>query len=257
MEPTKANLKYAERLRSSILLEIAQGTFDPAKYFKTSPEHSLPTVSDALDKWIAGMERTTAVSTLRDYRSSIKVHLKPAFGHLTLDQVLPSTVREWIGTLKKITNKRINNVLVPLRGIFSDAYHDGLIDRNPMDRIKNLPLETKEPDPFTPEEVGLILASCSGPLRNLIQFAFWTGLRTSELIGLGWGDVDKKRGSIFVRRAVVRNVTKETKTKAGMREVKLLDGALEALNAQREFSAFPVAGSSQIPLLASHGMMIR
>ena len=53
-----------------------------------------------------------------------------------------------------------------------------------MDRIKNLPLETLEPDPFTPEEVGLILHTAEGTFRNLIQFAFWTGLRTSELIAL-------------------------------------------------------------------------
>jgi integrase len=26
--------------------------------------------------------------------------------------------------------------------------------------------------------------------KNLIQFAFWTGLRTSELIALRWQDVD-------------------------------------------------------------------
>ncbi len=130
-------------------------------------------------------------------------------------------------------------MLVPLTGGLADAFHDGIIDRNPMERVKNLPLETREPDPFTPEEVVLIVKMAEGPFRNLVQFAFWTGLRTSELIGLEWGDVDWKRGAIFVSRAIVRNVVKETKTKAGMREVKLLEPAREALEAQKEHSLLP------------------
>ena len=236
MEPTKGNLKYAERLRASILLEIAQGTFDPEKYFDTGEEKSLPTVEEALTSWLASHKRTTAASTLRDYRSAATFHLIPRFGHLTLDAVTPSLVRAWIASLTDISNKRVNNILVPLRGIFADAFHDGVIDRNPMDRIKNLSLDTREPDPFSPEEVAAILEKAEGPLRHLVQFAFWTGLRTSELIALEWGDVDWGRGSIFVRRAIVRKVTKDTKTKAGHREVKLLAPAIEALNAQKEHS---------------------
>ncbi len=239
MEPTKANLKYAERLRSTILLEIAQGTFDPSKYFRTGQETKIPTVREALESWLVSIEKQTASSTLRDYKSAVRYHLIPAFGDLPLDKLSAQAVRTWMAGLKEITHKRINNILVPLRGALGDAFHDGVIDRNPMDRIKNLPLETREPDPFTPEEVGLILHTAEGTFRNLIQFAFWTGLRTSELIALEWGDVDWKRGSVFVRRAIVRNVVKETKTKAGMREVKLLDPAREAVEAQKEHSLLP------------------
>ena len=241
MEPTKANLKYAERLRSSILLEIAQGTFSPAKYFRTGDETATPTVRVALEGWLLSMEKQVAVSTLRDYKSAVSFHLIPAFGDLPIDKIPAQTIRAWISGLKDVSRKRINNVLVPLRGALGDAFHDGQIDRNPMDRIKNLPLDTREPDPFSPEEVGLILKEAEGPLRNFLQFAFWSGLRTSELIALEWGDVDWKRGSFFVRRAIVRGVKKETKTKAGMREVKLLDPAKEALEAQKEYSLLPGA----------------
>ncbi len=37
--------------------------------------------------------------------------------------------------------------------------------------------------------------------RNLFQFAFWTGLRTSELVALNREDIDWKRGVISVRHA--------------------------------------------------------
>ena len=235
LEPTKQNLKYAERLRSTILLEIAQGTFDPSKYFrKNEDKDESVLISVALTGWLDAVERTLSVSTFRGYSSAVNHRLIPAFGHLKMTDLTTQTIRQWIGTLTDITNKRINNLLTPLRAIFADAYQDGQIDRNPLDRIKNLPLATKEPEPFTPDEIVRILDAADPISRNLFQFAFWSGLRTSELIGLEWGDVDFEKGFVSVRRAVLRGHVKETKTQSGHRDIILLIPAKEALDRQKE-----------------------
>ena len=235
MEPTKGNLKYAERLRSTILLEIAQGTFSPEKYFDLGgAKKALPTVASLLDAWLSSVRRTLSPSTLRGYESAIKVHLLPAFGPLPIDELSTQTIRTWVGTLTGISNKRINNVLIPLRAVCADAFQDGLIDRDPTERIRNLPLASRDPDPFSLGEMTRILDACDGPLRNLLQFAFWSGLRTSEYIGLEWGDVDFERGIVSVRRAVLLGKTKEPKTASGRRDVVLLDAARSALLAQKE-----------------------
>jgi integrase len=63
----------------------------------------------------------------------------------------------------------------------------------------------------------------------LIQFAFWSGLRTSELIALRWQDVDLDHNRIFIRQAKVRGHIKGTKTSAGSREVSLQPQAKKAL----------------------------
>ncbi|AKS22818.1 MAG: hypothetical protein C75L2_00020097 [Leptospirillum sp. Group II 'C75'] len=237
LEPTKQNLKYAERLRSSILLEIAQGTFDPSKYFRKKEDTDDGVlVSVALSGWLEAVERTLSVSTFRGYRSAVHHRLLPAFGHVKMKDLTTQAVRKWIGSLTDISNKRINNLLTPLRAIFADAYQDGQINRNPLDRIRNLPLATKEPEPFTPEEISRILAAADPISRNLFQFAFWSGLRTSELIGLEWGDVDFKKGFVSVRRAVLRGHVKETKTKSGHRDIVLLIPAREALERQMEYT---------------------
>ena len=68
-------------------------------------------------------------------------------------------------------------------------------------------------DPFSPDEINAILGAADGPIRNLLQFAFWTGLRTSELIALRWEDVDGD--AIHVQRAKVRGKLKSPKTEAG------------------------------------------
>src|SRR5262249_38945934 len=94
-------------------------------------------------------------------------------------------------------------------------------------------------DPFSIEEQFAILNAMDGQNRNMIQFAFWSGLRTSELCGLDWNDIDWIRGTVHVRFVLTRGLTEpeqDTKTEAGEREVKLLPPALEALQAQKTFT---------------------
>lgn len=116
------------------------------------------------------------------------------------------------------------------------AFLDGVIDRDPTARIRNLSVRQEEPNPFSPSEITAILEAAEPQERNLFQFAFTTGLRTGELIALEWADIDWKRGVVCVRRASVRKRTKAPKTKAGEREVKLLPPAIEALQSQRQYS---------------------
>ena len=241
LEPTKANMLHAERLYSAIQHEISIGTFDFAKHFPNSKKSIVQnytnnkTISQALDDYMRSARRSLERSTIRGYNSAIEFHLKPHFGHIKLSDLTASMVKSWIGGLT-ISSKRINNVLIPLRNVFSDAYADELIDRNPMLRVKNLSIVTEEPKPFTQAESNAILKELPIQGKNLIQFALWTGLRTSELIALEWGDIDFNAGLVRVRRAIVNKQSKQPKTKAGERDVKIFPPSLEALLNQKQFT---------------------
>jgi integrase len=144
-------------------------------------------------------------------------------------------IKEWLNNLPR-ANKRKSNVLTPLRQMYDEMYHDEIIDKNPLERVKNLPTQSREPKPFTQEEVAKILNELTGQEKNLIQFAFWSGLRTSELIALRWQDVDLEQNRIFVKIACVRGQLKDTKTKSGKREVTLQPQAREALLNQQTYT---------------------
>ena len=239
--PTLKSIEFAKAQRRAILKAIERGTFVYAEWFPDSPKVALfdgkartdPTIGDRLDQWLKAKRRDVTPAVLNGYRKSIRYHLKPNFGNLSLGELTPSIVKVWIGELT-VTNKTVNNVLVPLRGAMALAFDDELIDKDPMARVKGLAVEQDEPNPFTPDEMRKILAELKGQTANFFQVAFWTGLRTSALIALEWGDIDEN--VIRVKRARVGGEIKKPKTKAGTRDVKLLPPAIEALQDQRAFT---------------------
>lgn len=243
MPPTKTAIRELGRQRQAILFEIKTGQFDYLKHFphskrakelrKTSANHY--TIAEGLQDWLKRARPRCQVSTYRDYYSAVYHHLIPIFGMSTVGELTVLQIKNWLAELD-CSNKRKNNILIPLRQLFADLYADEIIDRNPLDRIKNLPIDTREPEPFSQNEIARILEQLDGQERNLIQFAFWSGLRTSELIALRWQDVDMHKLCIHVRNAKVRGVYKQTKTVAGMRTVNLQPQALEALKRQLTYT---------------------
>ncbi len=245
LKPTSTNLIKAERHRSAILHAIENDTFDYAVTFPESKniakfhEHKGLTVKSYLEEWLKEKEPTIKTSTFRDYRKTINI-LNTQFGHILLHELKRKHVYEWSKSLT-CTNKRISNLTSPLRTALDDAVQNELIDTNPISgwHYKKVePPKKADIDPFTREEQELIIDALTGQGRNLIQFAFWTGLRTSELIALEWSDIDWVRGTVFVQRALTQAASKaeKTKTSSGEREVKLLAPAIEALNNQKQYT---------------------
>lgn len=242
--PTKAAQKELVLKRQAILYEISTGTFDYCKHFphskkarefrKTRPDQY--TIGEALKNWLQRNQSKCQPSTIRDYNSAIYHHLIPTFGEMAISELTAIMVKAFLADLP-CSNKRKSNILIPLRRVFDELYHDEIIDKHPLERVKNHPTSTREPEPFNADEMSRILQELSGQERNLIQFAFYSGLRTSELIALRWQDVDLDKNCIYVRSARVRGHLKCTKTKSGKREVTLQPQAREALISQQSLTS--------------------
>lgn len=247
LEPTKSNLAYARRLKGEIENAIGRGTFDYARFFPDSPravkfalrQGDLVNVATVLRDHIVGAKAELQRSTWLDYRNSVENILIPAFGHLKLNELSKARIKAWAGTLT-VSRKRLYNVLAPLRSALAD---NDLIDHNPLKEwtpgIKGKVQDSKaEPDPFKLDEIKALLNACIyEPMRNLIQFGCWTGLRIEELIEVRWTDVAWETPEIKILRARCRGEVKPPKTERGKRRVKLLSPALEALTTQRQHTA--------------------
>jgi len=245
LKPTAPNLAKAERHRAAVLHAIANDTFDYEVTFPGSKniakftDKPQLTVEKYLNEWLAGKQPQIKSSTYNDYVKTIRI-INEQFGAMQLVELKRKPIAEWASSLG-CSNKRISNLISPLRAALTDAVHHELIDINPIagwTYKKTMPPKSSDVEPFTKDEQELILANLVGQGKNIIQFAFWTGLRTSELIELEWGDIDWVRGIVRVERAKTQyaNQAETTKTKSGERDVKLLPPALAALTAQKAFT---------------------
>ena len=127
--------------------------------------------------------------------------------------------------------------------MFSDAVENDVIPKNPVTKtVKyNIGKEPKKVRALSIDEQKKFLEvtkNCS----NYNQFAFLlqTGLRTGELIGLKWSDIDFEKRVIHIQRSMEYRYSVgewrigEPKSKSGYRDVPLTEEAIAILKNQKE-----------------------
>lgn len=242
LKPTAANIKATERMMARVHQEIDLGIFDYERTFPKSGSVASRQISGGFTTFARQWLETLTIekSTMTDYVSAINKVWSPAFGERQLKSIKPSEIRRIIADrAKRVSGKTINNNMIPLRGLFELAVDDDLIERSPMERIKNVRHQKREPDPFDREETERILAHMRDhydeQVWNWYEFAFGTGMRPSEQIVVQWRDVDWKRQSIRIERARVRAVEKSTKTRI-VRDIDLTSRMMAVLQRQKAHS---------------------
>ncbi|MCR1809973.1 tyrosine-type recombinase/integrase [Sulfurospirillum sp. hDNRA2] len=158
------------------------------------------------------------------------------FGDMALEDIKPSTIQAWQDTyLKTLAPKTVKEYRSTLSVILKFAYNDDLIRKNPLSPVKSPKLPRRVVDIFSNEERDLLLEHSNGQLHNLIQFAFYSGLRAGEIIGLKWENVDLYLNKINVCMRV-RKGTIDLPKGDKIRLIDLLPQAKEALLVQRQLT---------------------
>lgn len=243
MRPTAANLKWATRLAEEIKRKIKYGEFVMSEYFPDDGDGGPTTVEKALDTWLSAQR--VAESTKDGYKSAVNfwkhasyhdTDLKLAMGLVPVRQLKLSHILNALARRPELSGKTINNYKSVLNGALELAVKDHVLHENAVKEVPSAKWQKDPPDPFTPEERDKIIAEADrkhpGQVANLIRFWMWTGLRTSELIGLRWANVDLAGGSVLIREAKVKKKMKATKTNVA-RTLRLNSQALAAITAQK------------------------
>lgn len=246
---SKANENYCVRLRGEIIRKIEVGDFRYVDYFPDSPRAALfghapargkTLLKARLEAYRDRTEKTLERSTWLCYRRDIDNVLVPKWGDTDIRHLTRGDLRDWIGTLT-VGLKRIQNLVLPLRNVLSEAVEDQVIPASPLEGLKLRRLVSPEqrdsdyePNPYTQAELATLLARLDGIERWTFQLWAYTGLRTSELVGLRWARVDLEARALTVQEVTTVGRDKaRTKTKSGMRTIPLLPAALEAVQGMR------------------------
>ena len=261
MKHTKSNIAFATRLYGEVVNSIARGSFRYKDFFPDSkavkatrkpppqkPSRAAPrrvTVGQLLDDYLGIAERNLALSSYNNYQQVARTHLYPRWKDVPAASVTSRELRTWIMSLTA-KRKTIQLILTPMRNAIELGVTEDLLEANPFDSIKLSKLLPREQrtssfraDPFDIDEIECILLSCNREEdRNMLQFAFCTGMRPSEYIALQWSAVRRERHHVAVEGAYVDGEAKSTaKTPAGMRHIDLRLGALAALNGQLPYTS--------------------
>ena len=248
MLPTPANLKYAHNVAAEIREKVRHGAFVLAEYFPDACDTVVVagTVSEQVDAWL-DTQRIEA-STRAGYESAAKFWKHAAsdkkltpVGSRPLRALLTGHLLYALATRPDLSGKTINNYVSVLRESLALAVVDKMLASNPANDIPRAKFQKPPPDPFSREEADRIVTAMStrfpAQVANLVATWFWTGLRTSEVVGLRWSNVNLQSASLSVTEAQVRGVRKSTTKTNAERTVKLNGVALAALKRQAALTA--------------------
>jgi integrase/recombinase XerC len=167
------------------------------------------TISDFLE--YVGKERRLSPHTVLAYSNDLaqfEYHMVNHLGIVSITQIDHHDIRTWIISFledEKILPRSVNRKLSCLRSFYKHMMRNGIVTRNPMERIsslktkKSLPLflEQRQMDQLL-DDVAFGDGFAGIRDRLIIELLYNTGMRRAELIGLRTSDVDFYNSQIKV-----------------------------------------------------------
>jgi len=228
----KAAREAARKIQAR--LTLGKGAF-PEKNAKPPA----PTLQQYFKSFEKSYRATLKPTTWSSYELSMRVHVLPKFGQLCLDDLTRVKMKEFVAELveKGLARDSIRLILAALGIIYNQAIEDKVVSENPAKSLgtfyRQAPVKHEEITPLTEEESLLFLGTTlkhEPKQYPLFLCALHTGMRSGEVAGLQWPDIDWHGKFVEVRRQVVRGQVTSLKTKKGRRRVDLSDDLLEALS---------------------------
>ncbi len=239
--------KEADAEETKIRYEVSHGTHPP--------DSASVTVAVAAEKWIKGREIDDVErSTLAQYRQHIDLHINPLVGTVKLSKLTKPRANQFKETLLETRSRAMaGKALQSFRSIIADAQDRGLVAQN-VARGVTIKKRNRDKEPVIPPtkaDIRTILLSVSDRWRPLIVTAIFTGMRSSELRGLTWADVDFDKRVIRVRqRADKYNVLGPPKSKTSRRELPMTPMVVNTL---REWQLACPKGEANLVFPTSRG----
>ena len=193
-----------------------------------------------LEEWVEryrGQGRRGFREDTRDeYRRLIRLYARPYFsGRLKLTELTTYQLTRFLDWLadeeeqgKRLSDRTIANIAIPIRAALATAKREGLIRHNPAQGLalpqrERLEAESEEIKVFSREQLSAILATAPERHRPLFELLASCGLRISEALALQrlHLQLDTEEPEVCVRRAIVRERIEPPKSRHGRREVRL------------------------------------
>ena len=229
------------------------------KYFKTLPEArnwlaeakyadthenifiaTETTVDEFFEFWIENIVGDLAPNTLRNYKERYMANIRPVIGRMTLANVKPMHCKKVLILMESAgyAGATVRQTYITMGTILKSAKENDLILKHPMDGVRfTKPLRATDDIRFLNREEQKLFLETAKPSHNYNQYALIleTGLRTGELVGLTWDDIDWKTKNLTVSKTLEFRYANKIwragppKTQQSYRTIPLTDKAYKIL----------------------------
>ena len=202
------------------------------------------TVNDWYEFWIHHIKaKTVKPNTLRNYKERYEKNIKKKLGKMLINDVRPYHCQLVLNAMAEdYAGSTIHQTLLALYCLFQDAVENGIVLSNPVKKTVKIPKPiVKRTRVLTVEEQRLFMEAAKDT-RNYPQYFFvlQTGVRTGEMIGLKWEDLDFENDLIHIRRTMEYRYSVgewrigTPKTKKSVREIPMTQPCKDLLLEIRE-----------------------
>ena len=122
--------RAAENFLAAITVDMNKGEYVPPQAGKTL-------VRGLGEQWVTSHRNTWAESHWRAVESAWRLHVEPRWGGRRLNEIKPSGVQAWSDELAaSYSHTTVGRCVGILSGICATAVGDGLMARNPCERVR-------------------------------------------------------------------------------------------------------------------------
>lgn len=279
LEDSPANRKRLMKLAKRIEVAIKAGTFSESQFF-SSDDKKISSVmfssGDVAHHKFRHSNRPICTDTIRSFFNQWREEMSPTWRRTyidTIDTTFHCHVFPFFGEEKRVGDitkediyafrahlakgqpdknripspSTVNRTLKLLRMMLNEAA-DRYDFRSSFSGVKLLKERKSHIDPFTLDEVKLILKHVRKDMRNYFLVRFFTGMRSGEANGLKWKYIDFERRQILIRETYVNGEMEYTKNDGSQREIDMSQHIYEALKDQYE-----VTGKNEFVFCTRHG----
>jgi integrase len=224
----KSSMTKPEAKRKLMDIIAAEGVNTPQHLEKAiKPAVTFNSIADTWEKKRLPMLHASSQFIIP---ARLRLHVRPFFGHMAIEEICTGTVNDWIGSLsaKGLEPKSVINCWKDFRSVVN--WQRKQMDKPKVTWYPDLPeLPDVEQRWFTQDEIKRIVDTAEGKYKVLFCLAGHTGMRCGELCALRVEDLKLDHGVIEVTRSVWNGIDGRTKTKAGKRVVYLDSETLKML----------------------------
>jgi integrase len=191
-------------------------------------------VAGYLDRWLDSIRDTLWERTWQRHEEITRLHLKPTIGSVRLDKLNALEVQSLYRSKldSGLSPRTVQIIHATLHKALKQAVRWSLVPRNVCEVVVPPRVPRSEIKPLDTRQARKLLDTALDTQPSfyaLYVLAVTRGMRSGEILGLQWQDVDLDAGTLQVRRTVFNGAVSTPKTSRSNRGIRLPEIAVEAL----------------------------